>query len=46
MGALELGGINAELENIGDFLDVVTGLSSEIIPGTSTAPLTFKCSVL
>ena len=33
---------NAELENIGDVLDMVPGPSSEITPGTSTAPLTSK----
>ena len=35
LGVLELEGINAELENIGDFLDVIPGPSPEITPGTS-----------
>ena len=39
---LVLEGRNAELENIGDFLDVVPGPSSEITPGASTVPLPYK----
>ena len=42
MVVLELEVKNSELENIQDFLDVVSGPSSEIKSGTSTEPQTFK----
>ena len=44
LGVLELEGRNSELENIGDFLDVIPGSSSEITPGTYTSPLPSKFS--
>ena len=43
LGVLVLEGRKNEPENIGDFLDVVPGPSSEIVPGTSTSPLPSKC---
>ena len=46
LGVLELEGINSEIKNIGDFLDVVPGPSSEITPGTYTYSLPSKCSGL